>query len=310
MPEWVVPNEAAQARLDVFVAAADPSYSRSQVQRWIEEGHVELNGGRPPKAGVRLQAGDWIRVTPPVPIPSRVQPEAISLDVVYEDDAIIVVNKAKGMVVHPAPGHSSGTLVNALLHHAPCLEGIGGVRRPGIVHRLDKETTGLLVVAKTELAHRRLVAALKARQVGRIYLALAHGVLSEERGTIVAPIGRHPVDRKRMAVVSRGGREAVTRFNVLERLQAYTLLELALETGRTHQIRVHLAHIGHPVVGDTTYGPKQPVLFDDGQALHAARLKLEHPTTGKELEFWAPPPPRFLEVLHELGARTHLVTPV
>lgn len=303
MPEWIVSDGGESARLDVFLASADATYSRSQVRRWIEEGHVDLNGERPSKAGVRLRPGDRVRVTPPPIEAASAQPEAIPLDVVYEDDALIVLNKAKGMVVHPAPGHASGTLVNALLHHIPTLEGIGGVRRPGIVHRLDKDTSGLMVVAKTERAHRRLVQALKAREVRRIYIALAHGNLVEERGSIDAPIGRHPVDRKRMAVLEQGGREAITHFTVLERLGAYTLLELALETGRTHQIRVHLAHIGHPVVGDPKYGRRRPELFEDGQALHAAHLSFSHPISGRPLTFSTRPPQPFIEVLRSLGAQ-------
>ena len=301
--ERVVGAADAGARLDRFVVAAaggEAAVSRAQVQRWIDEGRVLVNGERPGKAGVRLRAGDRVRVEPPPVVEAEALPEPIPLDIVYEDDAIIVVNKPKGLVVHPAPGHPHGTLVNALLHHCPGLTGIGGVRRPGIVHRLDKETSGLLVAAKTEAAHRALVQALKNRRVRRTYLAIVHGSPPTETGTIDAPIGRDPANRQRMAVVERGGREAVTHFRVLERFDGFSFVELALETGRTHQIRVHLAYIGHPVAGDTRYGPRRARLFDDGQALHAARLALRHPTTGEELEFTAPLPPRFQEVLEAL----------
>lgn len=298
--ERVVQADEANTRLDVYVTALDAAFSRAQVRRWIDEGLVLVNGSRPAKAGVRLRPGDRVEVWPPPPEPAEAEPQAIPLEILYEDAAIIVVNKPKGMVVHPAPGHAEGTLVNALLHHCPDLAGIGGVRRPGIVHRLDKETSGLMVVAKSEAAHRALVQALKERRVSRQYLAIVHGIPSVSAGTIDAPIGRHPRHRQKMAVLAAGGREAITHFRVLEAFERFSLLELSLATGRTHQIRVHLAHIGHPVAGDTRYGPRRPELFDDGQALHAFRLRFAHPTTGEPLTFEAPPPPRFLEVLEQL----------
>ncbi|MBW3629732.1 MAG: RluA family pseudouridine synthase, partial [Gemmatimonadetes bacterium] len=276
--------------------------SRSRVVGLIEGGHVLLNGAAPRKREVPV-AGDRVRVRVPAPEPSAVEAEAIPLDVVYEDADLLVIDKPAGMVVHPAPGHRSGTLVNALLHAVGDLSGIGGVLRPGIIHRLDKDTSGLLIVAKTDTAHRVLAEELRRRRVRRRYLTAAWGHLPEERFTVDAPMARNPMDRLRMAVVE-GGRRAVTHFRRLERWPAADLLEAQLETGRTHQIRVHLLQRGHPVVGDDTYGKDRERGFSGAsrgfalelakrtprQFLHAWDLRFPHPRSGEELRFRAPPP--------------------
>ena len=290
-------------RLDVFLSSLDQVPSRAFAKRLIEEGQVKVNGKRPSKAGQRLQAGDVIDVVLPPPAPSGVEPEAIPLDILYEDEHLLIVNKAAGMVVHPAPGHRAGTLVNALLHRYPDLPGIGGVKRPGIVHRLDKETSGLLVVAKTAETLAALVKEMKARRITRRYLALVHGVVKVDEGTVDAPVGRHPVNRQQMAVVERG-RPAVTHFRVLERFSKVTFLSAQLETGRTHQIRVHMAFIGHPVVGDVRYGAKGSIPYPGGHALHAAELGFIHPVYGKPLKFEAPLPAPFADVLSRLRNRS------
>jgi len=283
---FTVQGEAAGTRLDVFLAKiAELRLSRSQVQQLIRDGRVRVDG-RPAKPSLRLAAGAEVEVILPPPAPPDLRPEAMPLNIVYEDEHLVVLDKPAGLVVHPAPGHPGGTLVNALLAHCGSeLAGIGGVLRPGIVHRLDKDTSGLMVVAKSEAAHRGLSAAIKARKVERAYLALAFGELKPDVSTVDAPIGRHPVQRKKMAVVERGGRPARTRLRVLERFPGYTYLEATLETGRTHQIRVHLAFIGHPVVGDPVYGRRQGNLGLNRQFLHAARLSFTHPVSGKELSF-------------------------
>lgn len=285
-------------RLDVFLARASGE-SRAQIQRLIGEGAV-LVDGQPRKANYRIARGESVslRFNPPEEL--GVQPEDIPLRIVYQDADICVVDKPQGMVVHPAPGNDTGTMVNALLFHLQDLSGIGGVVRPGIVHRIDKMTSGLVVVAKNDIAHASLAAQIKAHTARRRYIAIVEGNIKEESGDVDAPIGRHPVDRKRMAVV-KNGREAVTRWRVLARMGQFTLVEAVLETGRTHQIRVHMAHIRHPVAGDTVYGPDSPKLGLAGQALHAYRLRLEHPRTGKEMEFYAPPPPYFLAALKKAG---------
>lgn len=303
----------AAARLDVWLAER-LELSRSRVVALIEGGNVLLNGARPQKR-VMPAAGDLVRVRVPEPEPSRVEPEAIPLDVVYEDEDLLVVNKEAGMVVHPAPGHRRGTLVNALLHAVDDLSGIGGVMRPGILHRLDKDTSGLLIVAKNDLSHRVLAEELKQRRIRRRYLTAAWGRLPEETLTVDAPIGRHPTDRKRMAVVD-DGRRAVTRFRRKESWRAADLLMAQLETGRTHQIRVHLLHLGHPVVGDATYGAGREKGFSGPprawaqelarrtprQFLHAAELRFRHPRSGEELRFRAPLPPDLRAVAEWAGA--------
>jgi len=292
--------EAAAAdrgrRLDVVVAVRCPEYSRSRVATLAGRGQV-LVDGRPQKPAFRLRAGQRVRVLAPPHDPLGVGPEPIPLRIVREDADILVVDKPAGMTVHPAPGHPQGTLVNAVLAHVPELSGIAGSLRPGIVHRLDKDTSGLLVIAKTDAAYRSLVSQLRARAVTRAYLALVRGTVRSDREKITAPIGRHPVHRTRMAVVPRG-RPAVTHVTVVERLGGATLVECRLETGRTHQIRVHLRHLGHPVLGDPVYGGAPGGIAR--QALHAARLEFTHPRTGERIVCTAPLPEDFARLLDTL----------
>jgi len=318
------PHQAGQ-RLDAFLASRrDLGLTRSHVQKLIAEGLVTVDGEET-KASYRTRPGELVRVAVPFPEPLEVEPEPIPLDIVYEDDDLIVVNKPRGMVVHPAPGHSRGTLVNALLAHCDKLSGIGGVSRPGIVHRLDKDTSGVMVVAKSDRAHQSLAEQIKARTARRRYLALVHGDVAADEGTIETLYGRDPVNRKKMAVLSEGPREAVTHYRVLERFGDFTLVECALRTGRTHQIRVHMEHIGHPVAGDPLYGPRRPhrlrrrmaqtmavqgleaypeaVDALKGQALHAHLLTFRHPVTGEHVEFRAPMPPDMEWAVGELRAR-------
>ncbi|MGQ2226966.1 RluA family pseudouridine synthase [Fructobacillus fructosus] len=286
-------------RIDAALASAGLEHSRSTLASWIKDGQVLVNG-QPVKSSYKVKSGDKIRITVPDTKSVAIQPENIPLDIVYEDDDLLVVNKEQGMVVHPAAGHAGGTLVNALLFHAP-LSSINGEFRPGIVHRIDRDTSGLLMVAKNDRAHQALAAELKAYKTERYYYALVKGEFKEDHGTVDAPIGRHPKDRKKQAVVA-GGREAVTHFEVLERFHGYTLLRLALETGRTHQIRVHMQYIGHPVVGDATYGHQQELLGISlkGQLLHAKTLVLTQPTTGEKMTFDSPLPSSFERVLKAL----------
>ena len=283
-------------RLDVYLAGELANYSRSALQKLITDGNV-LVCGNIQKAGYKLKAGDIINVTVPMPSELSVKPENIPLDVLYEDDGIIVVNKPKGMVVHPSFGHYEGTLVNALLYHlAGKLSGINGVLRPGIVHRIDKDTSGAIVVAKTDEAHKSLALQLKNHSVTRKYIAVVYNNVANDSGTIDAPIGRHPKDRKKMAII-QGGRNAVTHYKVIERLGKYTLIEAALETGRTHQIRVHMASIGHGILGDEVYGSASPPFKTDGQVLHAKTLGFVNPATGQYLEIDAALPEYFCKVL-------------
>ncbi|HEY9855658.1 MAG TPA: RluA family pseudouridine synthase [Stenomitos sp.] len=298
-----VPPEAKGERLDQFLHRHIPTLSRSRLQELIEAGSVLLNG-KPAKPSLKLKGGEAVQYEIPAPRELAVAAEAIPLDVVYEDSDLIVINKPQGMVTHPAPGAWEGTLVNALLAHCQDLSGIGGVARPGIVHRLDKDTSGLLVVAKNDAAHQALSAQIAAKTAKRQYLTVVHGVLPTEGGSIEAPIARHPTERIKMAVVP-GGRPALTHWRVLESFPDASLVEVTLATGRTHQIRVHMAHLGHPVVGDPVYGPKVrfPVKLE-GQALHAFRLAFDHPTTGERLEFEVPPPERFQTLLRYLRSRS------
>lgn len=289
------PPEAAGQRLDRFLAGQEPFLSRSQVQRLMDKGLVLVNA-RQARPSLRLRAGDLIRMTVPPPEEVALAPEAIPLDIVYEDEDLLVVNKPAGLVVHPAVGHQRGTLVNALLDHCSDLSGIGGYLRPGIVHRLDKDTSGLLLVSKSDPAHQGLSAQLKARQIKRKYLALVCGEVRSGQGLIDAPLGRDPKDRKRIAVVA-GGRTARTHYRIKERFAGYTLLDVELETGRTHQIRVHLAYAGYPVAGDPVYGPRRNPLCLPGQALHAYRIVFTHPRTDELMAFEAPLPPAFREAL-------------
>ncbi|MDB5101824.1 MAG: rluD [Cyanobacteria bacterium RYN_339] len=291
----VTPEEAGQ-RLDQFCQAQLEGISRARVQAWIDEGQVSLND-KPTKASQRLKANDRVGITEPPIEPTAILPEAIPLTIVYEDADLLVIDKPQGMVVHPAPGNAGGTLVNALLHHCKDLSGVGGVARPGIVHRLDKDTSGLLVVAKHDRAHAGLAAQIQAKDALRQYWAVVRGHMESPDGRIDAPIARHPTQRQKMAVV-QGGRQAATRWQVLETFRGYDLVELTLETGRTHQIRVHLAHLGHPVVGDAAYGGevKVPVKLA-GQALHARRLAFVHPVSGEAMQFEAEPPENFRKLL-------------
>ena len=315
----IVPEDLAGSRLDVALAALLPDVSRSALQRMIREGAV-LRNDKPAKPKDIVEEGDALAVeAEAAPAPLTAQPEDLPLDVIYEDPALLVVNKAQGMTTHPAPGSPSGTLVNALLGRGVALSGEGDELRPGIVHRLDKDTSGLLVIAKTTAAHRALAAQLADRTLSRRYLAIVWGVPRWERAHVDAPIGRHPTNRLKMAVTPRGeGREAVTYLDVLEPLGPLALLRARLQSGRTHQIRVHAAYSGHPVVGDPLYGGERPgqtrllppeaaeaVTALSGQALHAGYIAFVHPETGERLSFAAPPPPAFQQVLDALhGALT------
>jgi 23S rRNA pseudouridine1911/1915/1917 synthase len=298
----------ARERLDRYLAEELPDLSRSRIQNLIELGCVSLNHQTCTSKKIAVKEGDCITLTIPEAQPLELQAENIPLDILEEDDYLIIINKPVGLVVHPAPGHPNGTLVNALLAHCPNLPGIGGVQRPGIVHRLDKDTTGAIVVAKTEQAHQHLQAQLKAKTARREYLGIVYGVPKTQSGTIDLPIGRHPVDRKKMAVVpvEKGGRVAITHWQVQERLGNYTLVLFQLETGRTHQIRVHSAQIGHPIVGDPLYSSARSIGVNlSGQALHAWRLKLQHPVTNESIEAIAPVPDEFTKLLEVLRRRNH-----
>ena len=294
--------EDAGARLDDWLACRLPDVTRSAAARLCEEGRV-CSAGRPLAKNHRLTGAETVSVALPDPAPIEAAPEDIPLDVVYEDGDVIVVNKPKGLVVHPAPGHPDGTLVNALLHHCgDSLSGIGGALRPGIVHRIDRDTSGLLIAAKNDFAHQRLSAQLQDHTLSRVYRCIVVGNLREDAGTVDAPIGRCPADRKKMAVVA-GGRPAVTHWTVLERLPGHTYVECRLETGRTHQIRVHMASIGHPILGDTVYGSKKPVPGLQGQCLHAVGLRFLHPRTGEAVELWCELPEEFQAQLRRLESR-------
>ena len=294
-----IDSDFSGERIDKTLSDLCSDFTRSHIQHIIDDGEVKVNG-KPVSKSFRVSIGDEISFSMPELKTIEAKPENIPLDIVYEDDDVLVVNKPKGMVVHPAPGNPNGTLVNALMYHLEGLSGIGGEIRPGIVHRIDKLTSGLVVVAKNDMAHTSLAAQLKDHSAHRTYIAIVDGNIKEDSGTVDAPIGRHPVDRKKMAVV-QGGRNAVTHWRVLERYGAYTLIEARLETGRTHQIRVHMAYIKHPVSGDTIYGAAKPRLGLDGQALHAARLELTHPRTGERMVFSAKVPEYFRSALKKAG---------
>ena len=288
------------ARLDKWLSDQLDGLSRAYIQKLIDDGAVLLNG-KPGKASSRLNASDRIELEIPESITPDIAPEDIPLDIVYEDDDVIVVNKPKGMVVHPAAGHYTGTLVNALMYHCgSSLSGINGISRPGIVHRIDKDTTGLIIACKNDRAHMRISEQLKAHTITRRYRAIVTGILKDDEGTITGNIARHKTDRKRMTVTAEGGREAVTHYRVLERFRKHTYVECRLETGRTHQIRVHMAHIGHPLLGDTVYGSSRDEGKLNGQCLHAMVLGFVHPTTGEYLEFCAPLPEYFEQLLEQL----------
>ena len=292
-------EESKNQRLDAFLASSLDGLTRSQAARLIESGEVAVNGKTAGKS-YKLAGGEDIAVTLPEPEPVEAVPQDIPLDVVYEDADVIVVNKPSGMVVHPAPGHPDGTLVNALLYHcAGTLSGVGGALRPGIVHRIDRDTSGLIIAAKNDAAHQYLSAQLADHTLARTYECIVVGALREDRGTVNAPIARHPTDRKRMAVVA-GGREAVTHWEVIARYPGYTHVRCRLETGRTHQIRVHMAYIGHPILGDTVYGAKKEVPGLTGQCLHAVGLRFLHPRTHEVVELSCPLPEEFTRMLQKI----------
>lgn len=292
-------EESKNQRLDAFLASSLDGLTRSQATRLIESGEVAVDG-KPVSKSYKLAGGEDIAVTLPEPEPVEAVPQDIPLDVVYEDADVIVVNKPSGMVVHPAPGHPDGTLVNALLYHcAGTLSGVGGALRPGIVHRIDRDTSGLIIAAKNDAAHQYLSAQLADHTLARTYECIVVGALREDRGTVDAPIARHPTDRKRMAVVA-GGREAVTHWEVIARYPGYTHVRCRLETGRTHQIRVHMAYIGHPILGDTVYGAKKEVPGLTGQCLHAVGLRFLHPRTHEVVELSCPLPEEFTRMLQKI----------
>ena len=293
-------EESIGARLDAYLAAAMEELTRAQAVRLIESGAVRVNGKAAGKS-YRIAGGEEIAVTPDEPVEIDAKPQNIPLDVVYEDGDVIVVNKPSGLVVHPAPGHADGTLVNALLYHCgESLSGIGGALRPGIVHRIDRDTSGLIIAAKNDFAHAALAAQLSDHTLARTYECVVVGNIREDKGTVDAPIARHPTERKKMAVVRTGGRNAVTHYEVIARYAGFTHLRCRLETGRTHQIRVHMAYIGHPILGDTVYGAKKAVKGLTGQCLHAVGLSFLHPRTGERVELSCELPEEFTEVLRKL----------
>ena len=301
MTEYLVVENDGGERIDRYLADNFEDKSRSYLQKLIKDGQVKVNG-KPVKANYRLVFDDRVEIYMPEVKEPDIEPENIPLDILYEDKDVLLVNKPKQMVVHPAPGHYSGTLVNAIMYHCGNeLSGINGVMRPGIVHRIDMDTTGSLVVCKNDMAHQSLSEQLKEHSINRIYEAIVHGNLKQDEGTVNAPIGRHPTDRKKMSIHAKNGREAVTHYKVLERFGNYTHIQCKLETGRTHQIRVHMSSIGHPLVGDVVYGPaKCPFPNLQGQTLHAKTLGFIHPSTNEYLEVNAPLPDYFTSLINKL----------
>ncbi|NLM35407.1 MAG: RluA family pseudouridine synthase [Clostridiales bacterium] len=295
---FVIDEKYQGMRIDKYLSQLMEDKSRSFIQGLIDEGKVTVNN-KLVKSNHKLKENDLIKGIIPDPVELKVEAEDIPLDILYEDEDVIVVNKPQGMVVHPAAGNAKGTLVNAILNHCQDLSGINGVIRPGIVHRIDKDTSGVLVIAKNDAAHNKLAEQLKDHSMTRVYIALVEGIIKNDQGTVDANLGRHPIDRKKMAVVKEG-RRAVTHYKVLERLDKYTLVECRLETGRTHQIRVHMAYIGHPLVGDPVYGYKKQKFNLEGQLLHAKVLGFIHPTSGRYLEFEAKLPDYFNKVIEIL----------
>lgn len=297
-------NNVSQ-RLDIWLSNQIPDLSRSRVQTLISQGNVKVNDETCTSKKISVKTGDRIHLTLPETQPTSLQPQAIPLDILYEDDSLIIINKPAGLVVHPAAGHPDGTLVNALLAHCP-LSAIGGVQRPGIVHRLDKDTTGAIAIAKTDIAHQHIQAQLKTKTARREYLGIVYGIPNAETGTVDLPIGRHPTDRRKMGIVpvEKGGREAITHWTIKERIGNYSLIHYQLETGRTHQIRVHTAEIKHPIIGDPMYSSNRSIGVNlTGQALHAWRLQLEHPISGELIEAIAPLPDQFNTLLRILRLR-------
>jgi 23S rRNA pseudouridine1911/1915/1917 synthase len=295
---YTIEEENVGKRLDLFVSENEVDMSRSFVQGIIEKQQVKVNG-QIKKSNYKLRVGDQVQVELAEPVELQVEAEEIPLDIIYEDSDVIVINKPQDMVVHPAPGNYTGTLVNGLLHHCKDLSGINGVIRPGIVHRIDKDTSGVLVVAKNDKSHNSLAMQLKDHSMKRTYYAIVEGIVKEEEGTVRTNIGRHPVERVKMAVVKEG-KEAITNYKVLERFKSNTLVECRLETGRTHQIRVHMAHLHHPLIGDQVYGYKKQKFKLQGQALHAKNLGFIHPTTGEYMEFDSQLPEYFQDLLDKL----------
>lgn len=302
--EWqslTVGAEDAGKRMDKYLAEQFPECTRSYLQKLLKDGNVRISG-KPVKASAKTVVGACIELVIPEPVEAEILPEAIALDILYEDSDVILINKPKGMVVHPAAGHTTGTLVNALMYHCQGnLSGINGILRPGIVHRIDKDTTGVLVVCKNDKTHNELARQLKEHSITRRYRAIVCGNIKEEEGTVDAPLGRHPRERKKMAIVKTGGKRAVTHYRVLERFGSYTYIECQLETGRTHQIRVHMASLGHPLLGDEVYGRTKSPFHTEGQTLHAMTLGFVHPTTGEYMEFTAPLPEYFDRILKKLS---------
>ncbi len=296
----IVDDISEPTRLDLYISSQNNDISRSYIQKLIEKGNVEVNGRVVSSKKFKISIEDEIRINIPEPEKLKLAPEDIDIEIVYEDDDVLVVNKPQGMVVHPAPGHYCGTLVNALLFHSKSLSSINGIIRPGIVHRIDKDTSGLLMIAKNNKAHNFLAAQLKEHSTKRIYYALVHGNLKSESGTIDAPIGRHPVNRLKWAVVEKNSKRAVTHFKVIERFSGFNLVQLKLETGRTHQIRVHMSYIGHPLVGDPLYGLKKKKFSLKGQMLHARVIGFIHPTTLKYMEFKSEIPDYFEAILNKI----------
>jgi pseudouridine synthase, RluA family len=302
--EFTVEEDLKGTRLDVVLSLVIEEASRSHLQKLIEIGRVEVNGQTDVTKKYKVKAGDSVKVSVPEPVHLNVQPEDIPIDIVYEDEDVMVVNKPKGMVVHPAAGNYSGTLVNAILYHCKTLSSINGVIRPGIVHRIDKDTSGLLMIAKNDASHRSLAEQLSVHQITRAYRAVVYNNFKEDTGTVDAPIGRDPKNRLKMAVTTLNGKEAVTHYKVLQRFGAFTYIEARLETGRTHQIRVHMAHVNHPLLGDAVYGPKKQALGVETQMLHAKLLGFRHPRTGEYMEFDSPLPEEFERIIKKLGGTT------
>ena len=295
----IIAQESGE-RIDALLARSEETLTRSAAQKLLDAGQVSVNG-KAVRKNYKCQSGDTVRFSLPEPEETELVAQDIPLDVVFEDNDVIVINKPRGMVVHPAAGHPDGTLVNALMHYCgDSLSGIGGEKRPGIVHRIDKDTSGLLIVAKNDLAHLGLSEQLKDRSLSRVYEAVVRGRLREDSGTIDAPIGRHPLDRKRMAVTDKNSRSAVTHWEVIARYPGYTHVRCRLETGRTHQIRVHMAYIGHPILGDTVYGAKKEVPGLTGQCLHAVGLRFLHPRTHEVVELSCPLPDEFTRMLQKI----------